>query len=377
VQAKGDSNNKAPRHFRRLVLSTLATAFILAPIMVSSACSPGYLPSDLVNGLRILAVEADKPYLLPGESVTFELHLRDGHPDGARPVNVLWLGGCVNPPGDLYYGCFLQFAEIFKALGEGGLMPPQPGQPPPNFPPGLIGFSPAVTTSTTFTTTIPMDIVSSRPTPDGGAKYGIAYMFFFACAGQIKPIEVDPGGAAGFLPLGCFDSEGKRLPADSFVPGYTQVYSFEDERRNENPVVKGLIVNGVRTADDPAAIPIVKACPQTFDERRQVGCFAPEPFEGCESVKLDVDVDPDIAEIDPGEIVNGKPIYEAVWVDWLVDSGDVTRGIELISGVTEGYKKDHETQWFPPSEPGLYTLWATVRDTRGGATFIERSIIVD
>lgn len=365
---------------RRLLLSTLASILLASPLIASSACSPGYLPSDLVNGLRILAVEADKPYLLPGESVTFELHLRDGHPDGARNVNVLWLGGCVNPPGDLYYGCFLQFAEIFKALGNLEFDPPEPGQPPPMIPPSLAGvfqYSTAVKSSTTFTTTAPLDIVSSRPTPDGGSKYGLMYAFFFACAGEIKPIEVDPGGAAGFLPLGCFDSEGKRLPADSFVPGYTQVYSFEDERRNENPVVKGLIIDGKKTADDPSAIPTVKACSQTFDERRQVGCLAPEPFEGCTAVKLDVDVDSDIAEIDPGEFVNGKQLYEAVWVDWLVDSGDLTNGIELISGVTEGYKQDHATSWFPPSEPGLHTVWATVRDTRGGTTFIEQSIIVE
>lgn len=377
MQSSGDSIDKRHRPSRRLLLSALVSAFVVTPILASSACSPGYLPSDLVNGLRIMAVEADKPYLLPGESVTFELHLRDGHPDGPRPVNVLWLGGCVNPPGDLYYGCFLQFAEVFKALGEGGLGPPQPGQPPPNLPPGLIGFSPGVTTSTTFTTTMPLDIVSSRPAPDGGSKYGIAYAFFFACAGDIKPIEVDPSGAAGFLPLGCFDSEGKRLPADSFVPGYTQVYSFEDERRNENPVVKGMTLEGQPMSEDFADIPVVKACAQTFEERRQVGCFAPEPFEGCEAVEIDVDVDSNIAEIDPGEIVNGKQIYEAVWVDYLVDAGDVTSGIRLISGVTEGYKKEHSTEWFPPSEPGLYTIWATVRDTRGGSTFIERYVRVE
>lgn len=362
---------------RRLWLSALASVFLAAPLIASSACSPGYLPSDLVNGLRILAVSPDQSYVLPGESVTFTLNLRDGHPDGVRPANVLWLGGCVNPPGDLYYGCFLQFAEIFKALGEGGLGPPKPGQPPPNIPPGLIGFSPAVTSSTTFTTYVPQDIVSSRPTPDGGKKYGLMYVFFFACTGEIKPIEVDPGGAAGFLPLGCFDSEGKRLPADSFVPGYTQVYSFEDERRNENPAVRGLIINGTKTADDPSTTPVVKACAQSFDDRRQVGCFAPEPFEGCTPVKIDVDVDSTIGEIDPGEIVDGKQINEAVWVDWLVEAGDLTSGIQLISGVTEGYKQNHFTNWFPPAEPGLHTIWATVRDTRGGSTFIEQSVIVE
>ena len=136
-------------------------------------------------------------------------------------------------------------------------------------------------------------------------------------------------------------------------------------------------VAGEVVPEDSSLAPTVKACAQTFDERRQVGCFAPEPFEGCTPVEIDVDVDADIAEIDPGEQVKGKPIREAVWVDYFIEAGDLTSGLRLISGVTEGYKTDHKTHWFPPAEPGLYSIWATVRDTRGGSTFIERPIIVE
>src|SRR5688572_6163006 len=114
MQSSGGSFMKSLRPSRRLLLSALVSTFIAAPILASSACSPGYLTSDLVAGMRILAFEPDNSYILPRESVSFELHLPDGHPHGPRPVNVLWLGGCVNPPGDLYYGCFLQFAESFK-----------------------------------------------------------------------------------------------------------------------------------------------------------------------------------------------------------------------------------------------------------------------
>jgi len=357
---------KLRRSFRRPLLGALAAAMLAAPIASTSGCSPGWVPSDLVNGLRVIAVTADKPYAQPGDEVRFDMTFYDGladpEGDGPRPVQILWIGGCANPPGDLYYGCFPQLLESFKALGESG------GAPPP----GLIGIGP------TFSTTVPMDIVSSRPDPSGGAKYGLQYVFFFACAGTIKPIEVDPGGKAGFFPLGCFDDAGNRLAADSFVPGYTQIYVFEDGRTNENPPVAGMTLDDEPIPEDFAEAPTVKACPSTEDERRAVGCFAPEPYEGCPVYQIDVSVEPTIAELDPGEEVDGKPINEAVWVDWLVDGGDIVGGgIRLISGVTEGYKDQHFTQWIPPAEPGLYQIWGVVRDTRGGSTVVQRYIRVE
>ncbi|MDI1447118.1 hypothetical protein [Polyangium sp. 6x1] len=357
---------KQTRSFRRHVLGALAAAALAAPMASTSGCSPGWVSSNLVNGLRVFAVTADKPYAQPGEEVRFDMTFYDGYPDpegdGPRPVQILWIGGCYNPPGDLYYGCFPQLLQTFQSLGQGG------GE----LPPGLIGFGP------TFTTTIPADILSQRPTPDGGSKYGLQFVFFFACAGEIKPIELDPSGKAGFFPFACFDPEGNRLPADSFVPGFAQIYTFEDGRTNQNPPVAGMILDGELIPEDLAEAPTVKACPSTDDERRAVGCFAGDPYEGCTEHEIDLQVEPTIGEIDPGEMVDGKQIYEAVWVDWLVDAGDLTGGgISLISGVTEGYKDEHSTKWIPPAEPGLYQIWGIVRDTRGGSTVVQRYIRVE
>jgi len=366
---------KRARSFRRSILGTLAAATLAAPIVWTSGCSGDYLPSDLVNGLRVFTVVADKPYAAPGDSVTFSMKYWDGAPDpegdGPRAVQILWIGGCVNPPGDLYYGCFPQLAQVFASL--------KPGQLPP---PGLIQVLPdniVGEAAGTFTTTVPLDIISSRPPPEGGSsKYGLMYVFFAACAGNIRPVELDPSGKAGFFPFACFDDAGNRLPADSFVPGYTQIYSFEDSRANENPTAKGMTLDKEAMPEDPTEAVTVKPCPSTEEERRSVGCFAGDPYEGCKFYEIDVDVEKTIAEIDPGEKLDDKQLFEAVWVDYYVDGGDLTGGgIRLISGVTEGYKEDHKTAWIPPSTPGLYSIWATLRDTRGGASILRRYIRVE
>lgn len=353
------------RGIRRPVLGALAAMTLAMPILSTSGCTGDFLPSDYVNGLRVLAVVADTPYANPGDTVTLTMTTQDGAPDGPRPLQILWIGGCYNPPGDLYYGCFEQIGKLFANLGNGG--PPPPGTDPPP-----IGFGPA------FQMKVPDDIVSSRPAQEGGSKYGLMYAFFAACAGKLDIVEADPSGKAGFFPFACFDPDtGERLGADSFVPGYTVIYSFADERKNENPAVAALTFDGEPMSEDVQLIPEVKLCPSTFEERRETGCFAGTPYAGCEEHALDVDVSPDVGEIDPGAIVDGKQTYEAVWVDYLYTGGNFTdSGIKLITGVTEGYKPDHKTQWVPPKEPGLYTLTAIVRDTRGGATVISRDVRV-
>src|SRR4029079_13330971 len=101
-----------------------------------------------------------------------------------------------------------------------------------------------------FTLHLPPDLISRRPLPPDGPHYGVAYVFFAACAGTIKPVPPDSTGRAGSFPLGCFDAQDNRLGADSFVPGYTQIYSFEDGRTNDNPPVSGLTLDGKPIADD-------------------------------------------------------------------------------------------------------------------------------
>src|SRR5690349_484604 len=117
------------RSLRRPVLTTLALATIASPA-IASGCAGSFESIDRVTGLRVLAVTADKPYAAPGETVTFTMTHADGiaavkgadaGPDagsggGERKLQILWIGGCFDPPGDEYFACFAQIGQLFAAL---------------------------------------------------------------------------------------------------------------------------------------------------------------------------------------------------------------------------------------------------------------------
>ncbi len=74
----------------------------------SSSCAPsGFQDQALVNGVRVLASAADKPYAKPGDAVTVNVLAFDGRAAKPEPMKIYWLPlVCENPPDDAYYGCF-------------------------------------------------------------------------------------------------------------------------------------------------------------------------------------------------------------------------------------------------------------------------------
>jgi len=350
---------------RRSILTVLALGALASPV-IASGCQAQFDPPTLVNGLRLFAVDIDKPYAHPGDEVTFKMTYHDGYPspeEGPRPVQILWLGGCFNPPGDEYFACYGQIAELFQQVASGGA-------PPAEYFAAGIGLD-------TFTMPIPEDILAGRPAPEVGPQYGLAYVFFAACAGNLRPVT-DPGGLAGSFPLGCFDAEGRRLGAESFVPGYTQVFVFGDGRENNIPVIQDLELDGESLPEDFAAIPTVPACPVTAEERRETGCAAPSVATECTSYELKAIVDPALADIDPDATsADGGPLTEVIWVSYFADQGDITSGIKLVNDAVRGYNEAHEASWVPPAEPGVATVWAVLRDARGGSSVMRRFIRVE
>ncbi|WP_437580697.1 hypothetical protein [Sorangium sp. So ce887] len=103
---------------RRTLLAALSTLALGIPCCAGSNLAP----SSEVEGLRILAVTADKPYTAPGEPVTFQMTYADppSATEGApRKVEVTWIGGCVNPPVglDAHLGCLPQWASTYIMAG--------------------------------------------------------------------------------------------------------------------------------------------------------------------------------------------------------------------------------------------------------------------
>src|SRR5207249_3782904 len=110
--------------------------------------------------------------------------------------------------------------------------------------------------------------------------------------------------------IGCFDhATGKRLGSESFVPGYTQIYSFEDRRPNTNPTIQGFAFAGVSVAPDER--PQAAVCPLTDDQRKQQGCSRQEPTSICTTYDLKVLVPSDVGETDPDATgPEGQPLTE-------------------------------------------------------------------
>jgi hypothetical protein len=342
-----------PRLFRRSLLAFLSLGLVGSPYL-SSGCVAGFDPPSELHGLRVIAVTADKPYANPGNTVTFKMTYQDtpSSPDDApRHLQIVWLGPCIDPEGDDYYGCYPQFPALLKSAQFG------------------IDLD-------EFTVELPDDIVTRRPRPASGPHYGLAYVFFAACAGTLRPVIDEGTGRAGSFPIGCFDKDGQRLGADSFVPGYTQVYVFADGRTNANPAILGLTLDGkeLPEEEDPKKLRTEETCPLTEDERSATGCEAKDPFSECKAHELKVVVDPsNVAETDP----DAKGLKEVVWVNYLADQGDLDRGIKLVSDATKGYVDEHEVKWIPPPKTSVVTLWAVVRDARGGSSVVKRLVRVE
>src|SRR4051812_49342976 len=175
-------------------------------LLTSVGCGANFDPESELKSLRVLGVKKDKPYAQPGDDVNLQLLWHD--PKGRSDVQRMFLGGCINPAGDLYYACFPQYAQ--KALG--GTLPT----------PGM---------GDTYGVTLPSDIISGREGSfqPGQPHYGLYIVFFAVCAGTITletaaPAKTD--GSAG-LPIRCLDAAGKPLGSDDFVVGYSSIYSFE------------------------------------------------------------------------------------------------------------------------------------------------------
>lgn len=321
---------------RRTTASFAAWIAAATALTGIAGCEEDFDPASQLQTLRILAVQADKPYPKPGDTVSLQMLWHDGvaPPTQPRPVQIAWLGGCFNPPGDLYYACYEQLEQKFAAIEQDPSLIDQ-----------LIGLG------DTFSIEIPTDLISSRPPPEGTDPYGLTVVFFAACAGTLLPAEPGDDG----LPFGCFDAAGNRLGPDDYVPGYMLLYSYE-ERTNENPILYGLIINGQLV--DPTTEPTYPRC-----------------GDSCPDLKLSAAVDPQSAETNTGLVdSDGNPLSEQMWVEYLATGGEVESSPRLVNDATKGFNTDNGTNYTPPSEAGLEYVFAVVRDNRGGVAWVKQGI---
>jgi hypothetical protein len=323
--------------------SLLSLTFGLALL---AGCEPGFEPPSKIAGLRVLAVQPEPASGSPGVPVALSMLVADGKAEPeepARPLQIVWLLGCHNPPTRLYYGCLPILRSLARGLDD-----------PTSVPPGALGFG------TDVDLDIPDDILSAAPrVPTDPVHFGVSYAFFAVCAGQLRPRP----DVTDRVPLDCVDPvTGQALGASDFVLGFTTVYSYEGSV-NENPVLEAVTFDAATVPDpacpagDTTCLPKVAAC-------------ALEAREKCPAHRVAPRVTPESAErVDGGG--------EILWASYYASAGTFSTPTQLVNDRATGPVADYSGTFRAPAEPGPVRIWVTVNDQRGGAAWETFDLMVE
>jgi hypothetical protein len=198
--------------------------------------------------------------------------------------------------------------------------------------------------------------------------YGIVYAFFAACAGDLRH-------ATGDVPVACFrPGTSEALGQADFVFGYYPIYAYET-LTNANPVL--LAPSTVACTSDSACaagqvcgakgacVPVVAACNA-------------DKTEDCPAVPLWPVIDPASAERAVSSNVSASlaPL-ETLWVNYYATGGLFDKDARLVNDAYAGWDGDYGGVWRSKAPAGReVSLYAVVRDNRGGVTWISQDVAV-
>ena len=313
-------------------MKALALLPAVLALALASCGGPGFDPASLVEGVRLLAIRADKPYAAPGDTVSMEVLAFDARSTRPAPMRTFWVPVvCPDPPGDAYYACYPGFGA---ALSPG------------------VDISGSLVEGTHFSFQVPDDLITAHPVPASGAPYGVVVVFAMACAGHVQYVQRGSDTVPPRPPLGCFDEKGAELGPDDSVFAYAQVFSFAG-RTNSNPVLDHLTFAGAPV--DPGEGITLAPCAGK-----------------CAGTSLDVVVPSSSQEPDPGDLdLNGAALKEEVWVDYYATSGSFGNATSLLYDAHLGKMPSTAVKLQAPSRAGAGTLFAVVRDNRGGVSWLS------
>ncbi len=184
------------------VMLRLWTLFLVLLGMACSACGDDFDPASRVENLRVLAVQADKPFAKPGEDVTLRALYHD--PEGRT---LSWaFGTCAGYESTTALACAqtLDFDSL-TVQGE------------------------------------PSHVLQVPETRQGaplrtGDVIGVVVM---ACPGTISQ-----GDTSG-IPVRCVDASGDELGLEAFELGVKRIFVHE-QQRNANPEIAMILWDGER-----------------------------------------------------------------------------------------------------------------------------------
>ncbi|MCU0657024.1 MAG: hypothetical protein MUF64_17735 [Polyangiaceae bacterium] len=336
------------------------------------ACAEDLEPPSQLRSLRVLAVTVDTPFAPPGATPTLSMALVDAAPGASpggspRPLSVVWLGGCDNPPQDAHGACREALRSTVDLLSDQDLRllsTPATAQ-------GRVGFG------TSFSYRLPEDLIARHPTPPGTlAPYGLSYVFFAACGGELRRA---PAGEA--FPLRCVDPASELpLDAQDFVTGYTRLWAYT-ELRNQNPLVQqGALLENASSrlpcADDLACAP-GEACGVAGVCLNLVARCEADGADACPGVRLQPRIDRQSAErAETAAILGDAAPLENLWVAYFTQRGRMDADARFVHDGALGWSQDFSTTWRAPREGGEVRLWAVVRDSRGGVSWAFEDVLV-
>ncbi len=317
---------------------------LFAVALLALACNDEPYPNkSQVTSVRILAVRADLPYAHPGETVNLEALAVDGRARRDVPMRMFWFPvPCVNPPGGQYYDCYPALEAAY---------------------PTGVDLTPQLVEGMTHTITIPSDALANvAPQPGRGDEPIVtSWTFMFACAGHVERIARSGRLAENAAPFACFGADGKQLPAEDAVFGFTRV-SITATRRNAIPTLKTLILRGVPV--DPEKGVVIPRCERDLYETIT--------DEDCDALGMGIAFDDADAEIDPDNVdAEGRPGRETIYSDWYVTFGRFRQERRIERDPFKGRPEIPDVLYEPTRSRGKGTLWAVLHDNRGGTSWMS------
>lgn len=362
----------------RSELRVALAALALAPC----GCTPDFTPPSEIHGVRVLAVRQDPASGSPGVTVNLDMLVTP------RNVSIGWLGGCNNPPSRQYYACTPQLRATsqlsVQQRSEGDLN----GTDDANGGAGAEGGAANTPALPSFAVTLPEDVLSAAPDlASDPVHYGVSYVFFAACNGTLGL-----SGNDGF-PFDCVDASGAAAGPSDFVIGFTTIYSYDGaDNQNTNPVLSGLDFDGApahaASPFDANAALVPLPCHEDADCTNAPfshsavcstnGLCAPlvSACEGkkCPAYSVLPHVDAASFETFTGE-------HEVMWASFYTNLGTFDSDTRLVNDRVNGATRDVASSWSAPAPDGsgarrTSTVWVTLNDQRGGATWASFDVVV-
>lgn len=182
-------------------------------------CSDDFDPGSLVNKLRVLAVQADQPFALPGQTVKLEALAYDPE---QRAISWGW-GSCEALESTNAVDCLRQTSFAQLEIGQG---------------------------RTRYMLTVPQTTAS---------YVGVVVI---ACPGTIQ------AGTTDTLPIACIDEMGNTLPLEEFEVGLKRIF-VRDSNLNHNPQIQGASIEGTDWTEQslPSALCKKQPCSGYADQK--------------------------------------------------------------------------------------------------------------